>query len=48
MGVRDPDEVNPLIVETVVGHGGRVRYVTRTPHALEETYLKLVREGESG
>jgi len=48
VGVRDPDEVNPLIVETVVGHGGRVRYVTRTPHALEETYLKLVREGESG
>ncbi|MEA1904457.1 MAG: ABC transporter ATP-binding protein [Candidatus Hadarchaeota archaeon] len=44
--VEDPDAANPAIVEAVVKRGGRVRYVTRTAHALEETYLKLVRESE--
>lgn len=44
--VEDPDAANPAIVEAVVKHGGRVRYVTRTAHALEETYLRLVRESE--
>lgn len=45
--VENPEVTNPVIVETVVKHGGRVRYVTRTAHALEETYLRLVRESET-
>jgi ABC-2 type transport system ATP-binding protein len=45
--VENPEAANPVIVETVVKHGGRVWYVTRTAHALEETYLKLVRESEA-
>ena len=45
--VENPEAANPAIVEAVVKHGGRVRYVTRAAHALEETYLKLVREGEA-
>lgn len=44
--VDDSDAANPAIVEAVVKHGGRIRYVTRTAHALEETYLKLVRDSE--
>ena len=45
--VENPETANPAIVEVVVKHGGRVRYVTHTIHALEETYLKLVRESET-
>ncbi len=43
----DPESANPAIVETIVKQGGRVKYVTRTAHALEETYLRLVKESES-
>jgi ABC-type multidrug transport system ATPase subunit len=43
----DPESANPAIVETIVKQGGRVKYVTRTTHALEETYLRLVKESES-
>ncbi len=46
--VDDPETANPLIVETAVKHGGKVRYVTRAANALEETYLRLVREHETG
>jgi ABC-2 type transport system ATP-binding protein len=42
----DPDVANPEIVRAIVGKGGRVRYVTRTAHGLEETYLKLVKNDE--
>ncbi|MDI6819448.1 MAG: ABC transporter ATP-binding protein [Candidatus Hodarchaeaceae archaeon] len=45
--VEDPEAANPVIVEAVVKHGGRVRYVARAVHALEETYLRLVRESEA-
>ncbi len=41
--VDDPDRVNPEIVETVVGAGGRIRYVTELRRSLEDVYLKLVR-----
>jgi hypothetical protein len=43
----DPEAVNPVIVETIVRLGGKVLYVTRSANALEETYLKLVRESEA-
>jgi len=43
----DPEVVNPVIVETIVKLGGKVRYVTRSANALEETYLKLVKESEA-
>jgi ABC-2 type transport system ATP-binding protein len=45
--VEDPETANPAIVETIVRHGGKIRYVTRTAHALEEAYLRLVRESEA-
>jgi ABC-2 type transport system ATP-binding protein len=41
-----PETANPAIVETIVKNGGRVLYVTPAAHALEEAYLKLVRESE--
>jgi len=44
--VEDPDATNPAVVEAVIRSGGRVRYVTRSSHALEETYLRLVKESE--
>jgi len=43
----DPEAANPAIVEAIVKQGGRVKYVTRTAYALEETYLRLVKESES-
>lgn len=43
----DPEAANPAIVEAIVKQGGRVKYVTHTSHALEETYLRLVKESES-
>jgi ABC-2 type transport system ATP-binding protein len=43
----DPEAANPAIVEAIVKQGGRVKYVTHTAHALEETYLRLVKESES-
>ncbi|MFH1821134.1 MAG: ABC transporter ATP-binding protein [Methanobacteriota archaeon] len=42
----DPDAVNPEIVKAIVKHGGKIRYVTRTAHGLEEAYLKLVKKDE--
>jgi len=42
----DPETANPTIVEAIVKHGGKIKYVTRTAHALEETYLRLVKESE--
>lgn len=43
----EPELANPSVVEAVVKAGGRVLYVTPAPHALEETYLKLVKESEA-
>ncbi len=43
----DPEIANPAIVETIVKQGGKIQYVTRTAHALEAAYLKLVRESEA-
>lgn len=44
---KNPEAVNPVIVETIVKLGGKVLYVTRSANALEETYLKLVKESEA-
>jgi len=44
---KDPEVINPVIVETIVKLGGKVLYVTRSANALEETYLKLVKESEA-
>lgn len=43
----NPEVVNPVIVGTIVKLGGKVLYVTRSANALEETYLKLVKESEA-
>jgi ABC-2 type transport system ATP-binding protein len=44
---KDSKVVNPVVVETIVKLGGKVLYVTRSANALEETYLKLVKENEA-
>ncbi|MCS7131367.1 MAG: ABC transporter ATP-binding protein [Hadesarchaea archaeon] len=48
IAVDDPNIANPTIIEAIVKHGGRVLYVTRAAPALEETYLRLVKESETG
>jgi len=42
----DPENSNPVIVEAIVKHGGKILYVTRTAHGLEDAYLKLVKKDE--
>jgi ABC-2 type transport system ATP-binding protein len=44
---KDSEAVNPVVIETIVKLGGKVLYVTRSANALEETYLKLVKESEA-
>ncbi|MBC7219506.1 MAG: ABC transporter ATP-binding protein [Hadesarchaea archaeon] len=43
---RDPESVNPKVVEEIVKNGGKVIYVTRGMLGLEEVYLKLVGKDE--
>ncbi|MEA2574864.1 MAG: type transport system ATP-binding protein [Chloroflexia bacterium] len=38
----DPDSMNPLLVQALVGAGAFVRYVQPSSHSLEEVYLQLV------
>ncbi len=42
----DSDRFRPDLVEAIVRAGGRVLTVTEEQHPLEETYLKLVHEGQ--
>jgi len=42
----DPETANPAIVDAIVKHGGKILYVTRTAHGLEDAYLKLVKKDE--
>ena len=43
---KDPETVNPRVVEAIVKNGGKILYVTRGAHGLEEAYLKLVGKNE--
>jgi len=38
----DPDEQNPLLVQTLVHAGARIRFVSPIAHSLEDVYLELV------
>src|SRR5439155_1354499 len=38
----DPDTRNPDLVDALAAAGGRIRYVERLQHSLEEVYLRLV------
>ncbi|MDQ3705592.1 MAG: ABC transporter ATP-binding protein [Chloroflexota bacterium] len=38
----DPESMNPLLVQALVGAGARVRYVQPSAHSLEDVYLQLV------
>lgn len=40
--VLDPEKDNPVIVNAIVGVGGKVQYVTRLSPTLEDAYLKFV------
>ncbi|MDP3879605.1 MAG: ABC transporter ATP-binding protein [Dehalococcoidales bacterium] len=42
----EPDKNRPELVKTVVDAGGRILEVSEREHPLEETYLKLIREGK--
>jgi ABC-2 type transport system ATP-binding protein len=41
--VVNPEKENPMIVDAIVGAGGRIQYVTRLSPTLEDAYLKIVR-----
>ena len=41
--VVNPEKINPIIIDSIVGVGGRIQYVTRLSPTLEEAYLKIVR-----
>jgi Domain of unknown function (DUF4162) len=38
----DPDMRNPDLVDALAAAGGRIRYVERLQHSLEDVYLRLV------
>jgi len=38
----DPDTRNPDLVDALAAAGGRIRYVERLQHSLEDVYLRLV------
>jgi ABC-2 type transport system ATP-binding protein len=42
--VNNPERENPLIVDAIVGAGGKVQYVTRLSPTLEDAYMKFVRD----
>lgn len=42
--VSNPELENPLIVDAVVGAGGKVQYIYRLSPTLEDAYLKTIRE----
>jgi len=42
--VTDPLKENPDLVQAIIAAGGRVQYVEKLEPALEETYLRIVRE----
>jgi ABC-2 type transport system ATP-binding protein len=41
--VANPEKDNPIIVDAIVGAGGRIQYVTKLSPTLEDAYLKIVR-----
>lgn len=44
----DPDKNLPALVKSLVDAGGKVSGVSEEQHSLEDIYLSLIREGESG
>ena len=42
--VDNPEDENPVIIETIVKAGGKVQFVTDMKHSLEDVYLELVKE----
>jgi len=41
--VANPKKENPLIVDAIVGAGGKIQYVTKLSPTLEDAYLKFVK-----
>lgn len=44
--VSDPQKDNPILVDAIIGAGGRIQYVTRLSPTLEDAYLKIVRRDQ--
>lgn len=43
IGLDDPAEQNPAIVNALVGQGAQIRFVNELKHSLEDVYLSLIR-----
>ena len=46
VGLDNPDQQNPLLIQTLVTAGAQIRYVEPLSHSLEEAYLELIDEKE--
>lgn len=44
--VSDPQKDNPILVDAIIGAGGRIQYVTRLSPTLEDAYLKIERRDQ--
>lgn len=44
MSVENPEEQNPLLIETVLKAGGKIISVAEVKHPLEDVYLRVMRE----
>jgi len=46
IGLEEPEQQNPVLVERIVAAGGRVQFVNELRHSLEDIYFSLIQEGE--
>lgn len=47
IGLDDPDERNPVLVEALVMAGARIRSIAPIAHSLEDVYLELLESGDT-
>lgn len=40
--LRDPEEENTVLVETIMKNGGRIQFITELERSLEDVYLRLI------
>jgi ABC-2 type transport system ATP-binding protein len=46
IGLQNPEEQNPILVERIVAAGGRIQFLNELRHSLEEIYFTLLDENE--
>ena len=42
--LENPEEMNPLIVRTIIKNGGEIQHISELKHGLEDIYMKLMGE----